>query len=158
MSTLTTARFKEVLGHFATGVTVVAAATNEGPAGFTCQSFAALSLEPLLVTFAARRAGSSWPKIRQAGTVAISVLSEEQESIARSMATSGGDKFADIAHFALTNGAPGIAGALAHIEGTVVSVSEHGDHDIAVVEVTGLHCEPGRPLLYFRGGFGSFSS
>jgi len=158
MSTLTTARFKEVLGHFATGVTVVAATTNEGPAGFTCQSFAALSLEPLLVTFAARRAGSSWPKIRQAGTLAVSVLSEEQEAIARSMATSGDDKFADIAHFALTNGAPGIAGALAHVEGTVVSISEHGDHDIAVVEVTGLHCDAGRPLLYFRGGFGSFSA
>mgnify|MGYP006268260569 CR=1 FL=1 len=158
MSTLTTARFKEVLGHFATGVTVISATTKDGPAGFTCQSFAALSLEPLLVTFAARRAGSSWPKIREASTLAISVLSEEQETIARAMATSGGDKFADVAHFALANGAPGIAGALAHIEGTVASVSEHGDHDIVVVAVTGLHCEPGRPLLYFRGGFGSFSA
>lgn len=158
MSTLTTARFKEVLGHFATGVTVVASSSSEGPAGFTCQSFAALSLEPLLVTFAARRAGSSWPKIREAGIVGISVLAEEQESIARSMATSGVDKFADLAHFALPNGAPGIAGALAHIEGTIASVSEHGDHDVVVVEVTGLHCETGRPLLYFRGGFGSFTS
>lgn len=158
MSTLTTARFKEVLGHFATGVTVVASTTSEGPVGFTCQSFAALSLEPLLVTFAARRAGSSWPKIRQTGTLAVSVLAEEQETVARSMATSGEDKFADIAHFVLPNGAPGIAGALAHIEGSIVSVSEHGDHDVVIVEVVGLHCENGRPLLYFRGGFGSFSS
>lgn len=158
MSGLTTARFKEVLGHFATGVTVVAATTSGGPAGFTCQSFAALSLEPHLVTFAARRDGGSWPKIRACGDVAISVLAEEQESIARSMATSGADKFADVAHFVLPNGAPGISNALAHIEGTIISVTEHGDHDVVIVEVTGLHCESGRPLLYFRGGFGSFSS
>lgn len=158
MSTLTTARFKEVLGHFATGVTVVAATVESRPVGFTCQSFAALSLEPLLVTFAARRASNSWPQIRDAGTVAISVLADDQEAVARAMASSTTDKFSDVAHHSLANGAPGISGALAHIEGTIASVAPHGDHDIVVVDVTGLECAAGRPLLYFRGGFGSFSA
>jgi flavin reductase (DIM6/NTAB) family NADH-FMN oxidoreductase RutF len=155
---LSTAHFKEVLGHFATGVVVVAATTDAGPVGFTCQSFAALSLEPLLVTFAAKTDGNSWPRIREVGSVGISVLAENQETIARTMATSSSSKFDDVPHFLLPSGSPGVAGALAHIEGDIASVTSCGDHDIVVVSITGLASSSGRPLLYFRGGFGTFQT
>jgi flavin reductase (DIM6/NTAB) family NADH-FMN oxidoreductase RutF len=153
MMEVTVARFKEVLGHFATGVTIIAA---EGPVGFTCQTFNALSLEPLLITFAARSAGSSWPQVRDKGVIVASILGDDQESVARAVATSGPDKFAGVDLITCANGAPGIAGALAHVEASIVNVSTHGDHDVVVAEVTGLHAQHGDPLLYFRGGFGTF--
>ena len=158
VASLSSAQFKEVVGHFATGVVVVAATTETGPAGFTCQSFAALSLEPLLVTFAATTNGNSWPRIRDVGRVGISVLAEHHETVARALASSSPTKFNDTHHEALSNGAPGVVGALAHIEGDIVSVTTFGDHDIAVVAVTGLSSSSGRPLLYYRGGFGTFQS
>lgn len=158
VTSLSTAHFKEVVGHFATGVVVVAAATDAGPAGFTCQSFAALSLEPLLVTFAATTEGNSWPRIREVGRVGISVLAVDQESVARALASSSPTKFDDVSLVELPNGAPGLAGALAHIEGDISSVTTFGDHDIVVVSITGLMSFPGSPLLYYRGGFGTFQS
>ena len=157
MSELSIPKYREVLGHFATGVVIVAAMGAEGPVGFTCQSFAGLSLEPILVTFAAQRGGSSWPLLKASGVIAISVLGEDQESVARTFATSGIDKFASVAWSPGSNGAPHIAGAIATIEGSITHTSEHGDHDIAVVEVTDLNARSGAPLLYFRGGFGTFA-
>ncbi|CAB4782845.1 unannotated protein [freshwater metagenome] len=157
MTELSIPKYREVLGHFATGVVVIAAMTPEGPVGFTCQSFAGLSLEPLLVTFAAQRNGSSWPRMQGAGSLAISVLGEDQESVARTFATSGIDKFAAVAWSPGTNGAPQIAGSIAIVEASIEHSSEHGDHDIVVAAVTGLEARAGAPLLYFRGGFGTFA-
>lgn len=157
MSELSISRFKEVLGHFATGVVVVTAHDDLGPVGFTCQSFAGLSLEPLLATFSAQRSSSSWPRVRESGKVGISILGAEQESIARTFATSGIDKFADVAWRPGANGAPLLADALAIIEGTIISTSAHGDHDIVVLDPTLLAAHSGEPLLYFRGGFGTFA-
>jgi len=157
VSELSIPKYREVLGHFATGVVVISAMTPDGPVGFTCQSFAGLSLEPLLVTFAAQRKSSSWPRMQGAGSLAISVLGEDQEAVARTFATSGIDKFAAVAWSPGTNGAPIIAGAIAHIEATIESFSEHGDHDVVVAAITDLMAHSGAPLLYFRGGFGTFA-
>ncbi|HEV2427211.1 MAG TPA: flavin reductase family protein, partial [Acidimicrobiales bacterium] len=88
------AAYRRVVGHFATGVAVVTAATGEGPAGFTCQSFGSLSLEPVLITFSAASGGRSWPRVRDVGVVGVSILAEGQEPLARAFATSGADKFA----------------------------------------------------------------
>ena len=156
MSELSSPRFKEVLGHFATGVVVIAAIDESGPVGFTCQSFAGLSLEPLLATFSAQRQSSSWPRVRESGRVGISILGADQESVARTFATSGIDKFAEVAWSPGVNGAPLVAQAIAHIEATILSTSVHGDHDIVVLEPTMLNATSGEPLLYFRGGFGTF--
>ena len=147
------AHFKEVLGHYASGLVVVSALTPEGPAGFTCQSFGSLSLEPPLVTFAAATTGNSWRLVRRSTTVGISVLAADQETLARRFATTGVDKFEGVAWEGGPEGAPLLGGALAHIEGRVASISTHGDHDVAVVEVTFVAAGAGRPLIYFRSGF-----
>jgi flavin reductase (DIM6/NTAB) family NADH-FMN oxidoreductase RutF len=153
VSSLDIAHFKEVLGHYATGLVVVTAATADGPAGFTCQTFGSLSLQPPLVTFAASSAGQSWGLVRQGELVGISVLSADQEPLARRFATTGLDKFDGTAWEKGPDGSPLLDGALAHIEGRISGVTTHGDHDVAVVEVTYVHARSGHPLIYFRGGF-----
>jgi flavin reductase (DIM6/NTAB) family NADH-FMN oxidoreductase RutF len=156
VSGLDVARFKEVVGHFATGVVVVTALGERGPAGFTCQSFGSLSLEPTLVSFAAATQSNSWPQIRTASRLAINVLGVHQEALARLFATSVPDKFDGLAWSPGVTGAPVLEGTLASIEGEIVSVSAHGDHDLAVVAVTHAETHEGTPLVYYRRGFGSF--
>ena len=154
MNTLQTAHFKEVVGHFTTGVVVVTALTPDGPTGFTSQTFSSLSLEPILVTFAASNVGQSWSRVREADCIAINVLSDQQEALARVFATSGVDKFDGVGWSGAPRGAPLLDGAIAHLEGVILSVATHGDHDIAVASVDFAAAHSGRPLLYFRGGFG----
>ena len=71
---------RDVLGHFASGVTVLTADTAEGPIGFTCQSFSSLSLEPPLVAFAPARTSRTWAQLRPLGRFCINVLAEGQEA------------------------------------------------------------------------------
>ena len=158
VSSLDIANYKEVVGHYATGVVVVTAHTSEGPAGFTCQTFGSLSLEPILVSVTARSNSNSWPKVREVGVVGINILSSEQEALARVFATSGIDKFDGVGWTRGPNGTPLLSGALAHLEGRIVAESTYGDHDIAVVEIDYVLSHAGAPLVYYRGGFGFLDS
>ena len=69
-----TDRFRQVLGHFCTGVTVVTAVDADGPVGFACQAFAALSLDPPLVLFCPGGKSSSWQRIERTGRFCVNVL------------------------------------------------------------------------------------
>jgi 3-hydroxy-9,10-secoandrosta-1,3,5(10)-triene-9,17-dione monooxygenase reductase component len=158
VSGLDSATFKEVLSHFPSGVVVVTAQTPEGPAGFTCQTFGSLSLTPLLVTFAAGHDGRSWPRVRAASAVAVNVLGEDQEPLARRFATSGIDKFAGVAWTPGASGAPLLEGALAHLEGAISAIDVHGDHDLVIVEVAHARVGEGAPLVYFRRGYRRLAS
>lgn len=153
MSSIDTARFKEVLGHFVTGVAIVTAATPDGPVGFTCQTFGALSLDPTLISFSAVSASYSWPKARDVGVVGVNILSQDQESIARVFGKPGPDKFAGVGWSPAPDGAPLIDGALAHLEGRIEFVTTQGDHDIVVVAVGYARSHQGAPLIFYRGGF-----
>src|SRR6202020_786367 len=93
LSGLDQARFREVLGHFATGVTIVTANEEGVPVGFSCQSFSALSLDPPMVILAPAKSSTSWPRIAEAGAFCVNILSQDQEALCRSFAISGGDKF-----------------------------------------------------------------
>lgn len=86
--------FRRVLGHFASGVTIVTAHDEEGPAGFACQSFASLSLEPPLVVFMVARTSTTWPRIARAGAFCVNILGADQGGLCRAFAVSGADKFA----------------------------------------------------------------
>jgi flavin reductase (DIM6/NTAB) family NADH-FMN oxidoreductase RutF len=153
MSELTNEQFKEAVGRFATGVAVVTAVTPSGPAGFTCQSLTSLSLTPLLVSFSAASAGNTWGTMRGGTTFAVNVLGDEQAGLAKQFATSGIDKFAGVDWTPGHHGDPVLANALSVIEGTVVSVTVAGDHDVIVLAVTRTTHRDGEPLLYFQGEF-----
>ena len=146
-----TARFRQVLGHFCTGVTVI---TAPGPAGFACQAFAALSLDPPLVLFCPGRSSVTWPVIARAGHFCANVLADGQQELARRFGTSGGDKFAGVPWSPAPSGAPVLDGALTWVQCAVQAVHEAGDHYLVTGRVTGLGpCRPGRPLLFYRGRY-----
>jgi len=157
VSSLDIAHFKEVVGHYVTGVVVVTAMTVDGRAGFTCQTFGSLSLEPILVSFAAKTTGQSWSRVKEADAVAINILSSGQETLARVFATSGIDKFDGAGWSAGPRGAPLLEGAIAHLEGQILSRTTQGDHDIVVVSIDFVASHPGTPLAYYRGGFGELA-
>src|ERR1700722_4603166 len=147
-------RFREVLGHFATGVTIVTAMEDVGPVGFTCQSFASLSVDPALVVLAPGKSSTSWPRIARAGVFCVNILSEDQEALSRVFAVSGGDKFVGVGWRPAGNGAPLLDGVLAWVECAFVQAHDAGDHEIVIGQVQDLGVNHGRPLLFFRGGFG----
>ena len=143
--------FRQVLGHFCTGVTVI---TTTGPAGFACQAFAALSLAPPLVLFCPSKTSSTWPVIERAGHFCANVLTDGQQELARRFGTSGGDKFAGVPWSASPLGAPVLDGALTWVDCVVEAVHEAGDHYLVTGRVTGLGAtRAGRPLLFYRGRY-----
>ncbi|MFE2147855.1 flavin reductase family protein [Streptomyces sp. NPDC059456] len=157
------AEFRSVLGNFASGVTVITAPPAEGedgPAGFACQSFASLSLDPPLVTFMVARTSTTWPRIARAGVFCVNVLGAAQGERCRAFAMSGADKFAGVAHApAPVTGSPRLAEVPAWIDCRIHAVHTGGDHLIVVgrVEAMGADGE-GEPLLFHKGRFGRFSS
>src|SRR6185437_173499 len=120
--------FRHVLGHFCTGVTVITTAGPQGPVGFACQAFAALSLTPPLVLFCPSRTSSTWPVIEQSGHFCVNVLTDGQQELARRFGASGGDKFAGVPWSASPGGSPVLDGALTWVECTVEAVHEAGAH------------------------------
>ncbi|MFF0556273.1 flavin reductase family protein [Streptomyces sp. NPDC004266] len=153
------AEFRRVLGHFASGVTIVTALDADGPAGFACQSFASLSLDPPLVAFMVARTSTTWPRIAASGTFCVNVLGAGQGDLCRAFAVSGADKFAGVEwEAAPATGSPRLAGAPAWIDCTITTVHTGGDHLIVVGRVEALNAtESGDPLLFHRGRFGRFT-
>jgi flavin reductase (DIM6/NTAB) family NADH-FMN oxidoreductase RutF len=150
-------RFREVLGHFASGVTVVTAAGDD-PVGFTCQAFAALSLEPPMVLLAPSKTSTSWPRIAEAGAFCVNILASDQEDLARSFSVSGGDKFIGVGwERAPATGAPLLDGIVAWVECRLGQIHDAGDHELVTGHVVSLGVGEGLPLLFYRGGFGTFS-
>ncbi|MEE1835256.1 flavin reductase family protein [Streptomyces sp. SP17KL33] len=128
-------------------------------AGFACQSFSALSLDPPLVVFMVGRTSTTWPRIARAGVFCVNVLGAEQGELCRRFAVSGADKFAGVAHTpAPATGSPRLTGAPAWIDCTIHAVHPGGDHLIVVgrVEALGTDTEA-TPLLFHRGRFGAFT-
>jgi 3-hydroxy-9,10-secoandrosta-1,3,5(10)-triene-9,17-dione monooxygenase reductase component len=151
-------RFRETLGHFATGVVVVTGIEHGRPYGFTCQAFSSLSLDPPLVVVAPGKSSTSWPPIARTGSFCVNILAEDQEALSRDFAASGGDKFSGVGWQKGANGAPRLDGVLAWVECTFVEAHDAGDHELVVGRVEDMAVNSGRPLLFYRGGFGTFSS
>ena len=147
------ARFREVLGHFATGVTVVTAMEDGEPIGFTCQAFTSLSLEPPMVALAPAKSSTSWPRMARAGTFCVNVLGEAQEAIGRAFGVSGSGKFEGVAWRLGHAGTPVIDSVLAWAECELDAVHEAGDHELVTGRVLHLGVGSGGPLLFYRGRY-----
>lgn len=151
-------KFRQVLGHYPTGVCVITATGPDGhPVGMVVGSFTSVSLDPPLVGFFPDRGSSSWPKVAAAGRFCVNVLSAEQESICRTLASKDADKFATIEHGPSALGSPILAGAVAWIDCELYSVNEAGDHFAVLGLVTHIDiADGGLPLLFCQGGYGRF--
>lgn len=151
---LSPTKLRSVLGHFATGLTVITATTADGPAGFTCQSFSSLSLEPALVTFSPARTSSTWPLLRAAGRFTVNVLPAEHQHLAAQFARSGTHKFAGVEHSLSPLGNPVLDQALAWVDCELHQEYDGGDHTIVVAAVRALSARAdAEPLLFFKGEY-----
>jgi len=147
---------RRVMGHFATGVTVITTLRASGELhGLTANAFSSLSLIPPLVLVCIDKKAESYPCFDETKVFTVNILREDQEDISRRFAVSGGNKFEGAAYRAGANGAPILSGVLAHIECTVTATYEGGDHTIYVGEVQEAETREGKPLLFFRGGYRS---
>lgn len=151
--------FRRVMGHFATGVTIVTAWDGERrPTGLTASSFTSVSLDPPLILVCVSQKAQSYPAIRAAGRFAVNILCMGQEAVSRRFATTapGDEKFVGLEYRTGPFGLPIISEALAELECTVVSAYPGGDHTIFVAQVEAADCrgDVGKePLLYFRGKY-----
>ncbi|MEV5828400.1 flavin reductase family protein [Spirillospora sp. NPDC052242] len=154
------ARFRSVLGRFATGVVAITAVEpgTGTPLGLVANSFTSVSLDPPLVAFCVAHTSSTWPRLRAAGRLCVNILGEPQRDVSRRLAARGGDKFAGIGWTPSPGGAPLIDGALAWIECSVEREHAAGDHVIVVARVHELdkHADDD-PLIFYRGGYGGLA-
>ena len=151
---VTGAVMREVLGHFATGVVIITGIDDRGPLGFTCQSFASLSLDPPLITFSPARISTTWARLRATKSFCVNVLAADYSHHSRAFARSGTDKFAGVDWSPAPSGAPVLDGVSAWVDATLEDEHEGGDHTIVVGRVTDLGAYPARlPLLFYRGGY-----
>ena len=149
---------RDVLGHFATGVVVVTARQTDGTLlGFTCQSFASLSLDPPLISFAPARSSSTWPRIREVKNFCVNVLAADHRDLSAGFARSGTavDKFAGRRLVPGALGSAGDRGSQRLDRLHAVVEYDGGDHTIVVGHVHDLGSDPATlPLLFYRGAYG----
>ena len=148
-------RFRQVMGHFATGVAVVTSRTPDGrPCGMTANSLASVSLRPLLLLVCVNRQAASHACIVDGGAFAVSILEHGQQALAGRVAgTDRSTRFDELAHRIEVTGSPILDGALAWLDCRVQDVHESGDHSIVVGEVVACDARAGEPLVFFRGAY-----
>lgn len=154
--TIDAQQFRETLGHFASGITVIAGTADAEPVGFTCQSFSSLSASPPLVLFSVMNTSTSYPKIRRAGRFSINVLAHSQTDISSQFARKGIDKWSGVNWHLSEHGNPIIADTQMWLECELFAEYDGGDHTIVVgkvLELSPSDWHQGNPLLFFRGQY-----
>lgn len=152
----TSREFRNALGTFATGVTVVTAMGDQGPMGMTANSFTSLSLDPPLVLWSPAKSSTKHGGFTTAGHFAIHVLGEEQDGLSTSF-TRGGAGFEGLAWELSAEGTPVIPGTLARFECALHAVHDGGDHSIVIGRVLRVAQRDGAPLCFSQGTFGRFA-
>lgn len=149
--------FRAALGHVPTSVTVVTTTTADGPVGLSCNSFQSVSLEPPLVSVCVAHTSLTWPVVRGVGRFCVNVMASGGGEATRRFSRRGVDRFEGVAWHERPGG-PGLDDALAWFDCEIEAEHEAGDHVIAVAAVRAAEARGGVvPLIFFRGGYGSFS-
>jgi flavin reductase (DIM6/NTAB) family NADH-FMN oxidoreductase RutF len=145
---------RNVMGHFATGVTVITTRDTAGkPFGLTANAFSSLSLDPPLVLICVDKKVDCYACFEQSKAFVVNILSEGQDPLSTRFATKGIEKFESVPIRQGNLGVPLLEGALGHIECTMVNAYDGGDHTIYVGEVQSVAASGGRPLLFFKGKY-----
>ena len=147
---------RRVMGHFATGVTIITTHSTEGEIhGLTANAFTSVSLDPPLLLISVDKKAESWPYFEASKVFTVNILADDQEGLSRKFAVSGGasKKFDGVAYHLGANGAPIIEGTLAYIECSLYAAYDGGDHSIYLGEIQQAEVTEGKPLLFFRGGY-----
>jgi len=145
---------RRVLGAFPTGVTAVAALVGQAPLGIAANSFTSVSLVPPIVSVCVGHSSTTWPRIRDAGRLGISILGAHQEDACRQLSGRAADRFATLRWRASDGGAVFVEGASAWLECSVDSVVTAGDHDVVLLRVHELDADPEvAPLVFHASRF-----
>ena len=150
------AHFRHVVGHLASGVTVVTTEAGGKRHGMTASSVTSLSLDPPMMLACINSAVPTADAVSESGRYVVNVLGEHQGELARQFATASRDKFRNVAVHRGALGLPLLSEALAHIECEVAERVVGGTHTIFLGRVVSATAGDGQPLTYFRGGFGRF--
>ena len=155
MKTVEPQRFREVMGHFATGVTVVTASGADGPVGMTANAVCSLSLDPLLALVCFANGSRTLRVVRERRRFGVNVLAAGQEELARLFASKlpEAEKFAGVQH-TVHNDIPVIEGTLAWVGCTLERLDPGGDHTIGIGAVIAAEkASDGEPLIWYRGEY-----
>jgi 3-hydroxy-9,10-secoandrosta-1,3,5(10)-triene-9,17-dione monooxygenase reductase component len=154
-----TLRFRQVIGHFPTGVAIVTCYGPDGPTGLTTNAITSVSLEPLLLLVCFDNTSRTLPAVREARRFCVNVLRAGQEDLARVFASKrvAREKFEAVTHLE-AHGVPVLDGALAWLACDLDALHPAGDHTIGIGAITQMDADPtGEPLVWFRGDYGTFA-
>jgi flavin reductase (DIM6/NTAB) family NADH-FMN oxidoreductase RutF len=147
--------YRDTIGHFASGVTIVTTTGPDGPAGMTTNAVTSLSLDPLLLLVCFEQHSRTLAAVRDSKRFAVNILRAEDHELARVFASKrvAREKFESVTHVE-SHGVPVLDGALAWIACELRELRPGGDHAIGIGEVIGMGAgELGDPLVYYRGGY-----
>lgn len=153
--------FKAILGHYASGLTVISTLIDGKPVGFTCQSFHSVSMDPPLVSFNVMKRSTSWPGVRANGQFSVNVLSHGQSAISNALARSAPDKWDSIDWRETPAGNPLIDQCLVWLDCELFEEHEAGDHTLVIARVIDMQSldavPPLPPLIFFKGQYCSIA-
>ncbi|UUX50405.1 flavin reductase family protein [Nisaea acidiphila] len=148
-------QFRDVMGRFATGVTVVTTANGASLHGFTASSFSSVSLDPPLVLVCLGKDAACHQPFVEGDCFAVNILAADQASLSVRFSTDVADRFEGLDFDTWETGAPVLRGVLAAMDCKLHAVHEGGDHSILIgrVERLGPVAGDSAPLLYYRGAY-----
>jgi 3-hydroxy-9,10-secoandrosta-1,3,5(10)-triene-9,17-dione monooxygenase reductase component len=154
MAEVEPARFRQLLGRFATGVTVVTATGPDGnPVGMTANTLVSVSLHPPLISVCIDQTADMHQTLQQTAAFTVNILSGGQEAISRRFAEQGSNRFDGLGFQPNRHGGVVLDGAIGYLECERVSQVPAGDHSLFIARVVGGETLEGAPLLYYRGGY-----
>lgn len=147
--------FKEVMGNYPTGVTVVTATDIDGnPVGLTVNSFASVSLDPLMILWSIDHKVSTIKTFTEQGKFVVHILAGDQQELCKTFASKNVDRFSTCKWGFSDNELPIIEGAFAVLECKTFKTVEAGDHTVLIGEVINIQINNKDPMLYHRRQFG----
>ena len=151
---INTRLYRDVLGHYPTGVCAISALVAGAPLAMVVGTFTSVSLDPPLVGFLPARSSETWQQLRRAEVFCVNVLAADQAALCKRGATRGPDRFADVDWIEEPESGLRIGGAVAWIACHRASVTEAGDHDFVLGNVRAMALvRDTAPLIFHRGGF-----
>ncbi|MFE9445771.1 flavin reductase family protein [Streptomyces sp. NPDC006602] len=150
---------RQAFGCFPSGVTAFCAMVDGVPEGMAASSFTSVSLDPALVSVCVANTSSTWPRLAEASRLGVSVLAGEHGSVARSLASKNGQRFAGVDWVATETGAVLVHGATLWLECSIYEVVVAGDHAIVLLKIEALDIYPDvPPMVFHRSGFHELAS
>jgi flavin reductase (DIM6/NTAB) family NADH-FMN oxidoreductase RutF len=152
---LDAARLREAFGVFPSGVVAVASEVDGRLVGLAASSFTSVSLEPALVSFSVANTSKTWPTLRQAAHLGVTILADHHGAVCRQLAGPVESRFEGLAVTATDDGAVTLDDGLAMFDCSVYREVEAGDHTIVLLQLHAVeHADTAQPLVFHRSAFG----